>query len=118
MGEESLDHLEPRSVVAVARRGARLALGEEALERVRASRRHVERIVRDGRPVYGLPTGFGALATTGIPAGERLQLQRSLLRSHAAGMVPFVVREVVRSMIVIRSNTLVAVLSGVLHEHV
>ena len=116
MGEESLDHLEPRSVVAVARRGARLALGEEALERVRASRRHVERIVRDDRPVYGLTTGFGALATTGIPAGERLQLQRSLLRSHASGMGPFVEREIVRAMMVIRAKTLAAGLSGVRPE--
>ena len=103
-------------MVAVARRGARLALDEEALERVRASRRHVERIVDDDRPVYGVTTGFGALATTNIPADERLQLQRSLLRSHAAGMGPFVEREVVRAMMVIRAKTLAAGRSGVCPE--
>ena len=116
VAEVSVDRLEPGSVVAVARRGARLTLGEDALERVRASRRHVERIVHGDRPVYGVTTGFGALATTRIPRDERLELQRSLLRSHAAGMGSFVEREVVRAMMAIRAKTLAAGLSGVRPE--
>ena len=84
--EHYIEDLDPASVVAVARRGARVAMGGEASERVRASRRHVERMIDDAHPVYGVTTGFGALATTRIPTDQRLELQQSLLRSHAAGI--------------------------------
>jgi len=111
-----VDRLDPDSVVAVARRGARVAVGPKARERVHASRRHVERMTGDARPVYGVTTGFGALATTLIPPDGRPKLQRSLLRSHAAGMGPFVETEVVRAMMVIRARTLAAGYSGVRPE--
>ena len=39
-------------------------------------------------PAYGISTGFGALATRHIPTDLRAQLQRSLVRSHAAGSRP------------------------------
>ena len=69
--ETSVDRLSLESVVAVARHGVRVGLGEEARERILASRRHVEEIIGEGRPVYGVTTGFGALATTHIPTPER-----------------------------------------------
>ena len=67
-------------------------------------------------PVYGVTTGFGALANTRIAADDRLELQSSLLRSHAAGMGPFVEPEVVRAMMTIRARTLAAGYSGVRPE--
>jgi histidine ammonia-lyase len=91
-------------------------LDEEARERVRDSRRLVERMTDEARPVYGVTTGFGALATTRIPRDEHLKLQRSLLRSHAAGMGPFVEAEAVRAMMAIRAKTLAAGYSGVRPE--
>jgi histidine ammonia-lyase len=101
------------SVVAVARHGARVTMGEEAREHILASRRHVEGIIDEERPVYGVTTGFGALATTHIPTPERRELQHSLLRSHAAGAGPFVEPEVVRAMMVIRAKTLAMGFSGI-----
>ena len=101
------------SVIAVARHGARVKMGSEARERVQASRRHVESMIDDGRPVYGVTTGFGALANTRIAADHRLELQRSLLRSHAAGIGPYAESEVVRAMMAIRAKTLSAGYSGV-----
>jgi histidine ammonia-lyase len=111
-----VENLDPASVVAVARRGARVAMGEGARERVRVSRGHVERMIDDASPVYGVTTGFGALANTRIAAEERLELQRSLLRSHAAGMGPYIEPEVVRAMMAIRAKTLSAGYSGVRPE--
>jgi histidine ammonia-lyase len=111
-----VENLDPASVVAVARRGARVAMGEAARERTIASRRHVGRMIDEARPVYGVTTGFGALANTRIAAEERLELQRSLLRSHAAGMGPFVEAEVVRAMMALRAKTLSAGYSGVRPE--
>jgi histidine ammonia-lyase len=111
--EAGVDHLNLESVVAVARHGVRVELGEEARERILASRRHVEGIIGEERPVYGVTTGFGALATTPIPTPERRALQHSVLRSHAAGAGPFVEPEVVRAMMVIRAKTLAMGFSGV-----
>src|SRR5215218_5867425 len=91
-------------------------MGEEARERVGASRRGVEIMIEGARPVYGVTTGFGALANSRITAVNRLELQYSLLRSHAAGMGEFVEPEVVRAMMVIRAKTLSAGYSGVRPE--
>jgi histidine ammonia-lyase len=114
--ELHVENLDPASVVAVARQGVRVTMGEEARERVSASRRHVGRMIDDARPVYGVTTGFGALANTRIAAEKRLELQRSLLRSHASGMGPLVEPEVVRAMMAIRAKTLSAGYSGVRPE--
>src|SRR5438552_2215882 len=72
----------------------------------------VERLAGSEQPVYGVSTGFGSLATTPIPAERRSELQRSLLRSHAAGIGPPVEREVVRAMILLRARTLAMGYSG------
>src|ERR671911_1109161 len=108
-----VENLDPASVVAVARQGARVALGEEARERVRSSRGRVEIMIEGPLPVYGVTTGFGALANSRITAEKRIELQHSLLRSHAAGMGPFVEPEVVRAMMAIRAKTLAMGFSGV-----
>src|SRR5258708_12195720 len=57
-------------------------------------------------PHYGVSTGFGALASRPIPPELRAQLQRSLVRSHAAGSGPEVEAEVVRAMMLLRLSTL------------
>jgi histidine ammonia-lyase len=98
--------LQPAEVVAVARRDADVALAPEALEAMAASRAHVDALASSDRPAYGVSTGFGALATTHIPPDRRADLQRSLVRSHAAGAGPVVEREVVRAMQVLRLRTL------------
>lgn len=93
-------------VVAVARHDARVELDPGALEAVAASRAIVEGLADDTEPHYGISTGFGALATTFIPAERRAQLQASLVRSHAAGSGPEVEREVVRALMLLRLATL------------
>ena len=108
-----VEDLDAASIVAVARHGIRVKMGEAARGRVRTSRGHVENMIEGSRAVYGVTTGFGALANTRIAAEHRLELQKSLLRSHAAGMGPFVETEVVRAMMAIRAKTLAAGYSGV-----
>src|SRR5215211_7136618 len=111
-----VENLDPASLVAVARQGARVTMGEEARERVGASRGRVEIMIEGALPVYGVTTGFGALANTRITAEKRLDLQHSLLRSHAAGMGEFIEPEIVRAMMAIRAKTLSAGYSGVRPE--
>jgi histidine ammonia-lyase len=103
----------PDDVVRVARDGCGVALTAEALAEITRSRSVVDALSRDDRPHYGVSTGFGALATLHIPAGQRARLQRSLVRSHAAGSGPEVEREVVRALMLLRLSTLATGRTGV-----
>jgi histidine ammonia-lyase len=100
-------------VVAVARHRQPVRLGEGARLRVERSAEVVERLAALPEPVYGVSTGFGSLATTWIPPDRRDELQRSLIRSHAAGMGPLVEEEVVRALVLLRARTLAMGYSGV-----
>ncbi len=105
--------LAPDQVVAVARYDAEVVLSVAAREALTAARSAVDRLAAGDEPVYGISTGFGALATRHIPADLRAQLQRSLVRSHAAGSGAEVEREVVRAMMLLRLRTLVSGHTGV-----
>ncbi|WP_137843795.1 histidine ammonia-lyase [Microbacterium sp. 2FI] len=105
--------LRPEDVVAVARHGARIEIDAQALVRVAATRALVEGLADDPEPHYGISTGFGALATTFIAPERRLQLQASLIRSHAAGTGAEVEREVVRALMLLRLQTLATAHTGV-----
>ncbi len=95
-----------RDVVAVAREDARVEVADDALAAMAVSRARVESLAASDQPVYGISTGFGALANRHIPVERRVQLQRSLVRSHAAGMGDPVEREVVRALMLLRLKTL------------
>src|SRR5829696_9139227 len=103
----------PEDVVRVARDGSGVRLAHEALAEIARSRDVVDALAEDDRPHYGISTGFGALATTHIPVERRTQLQRSLIRSHAAGSGPEVEREVVRALMLLRLSTLATGRTGV-----
>jgi histidine ammonia-lyase len=100
-------------VVAVARGGAEVWLTPTALAAMAESRRAVEKLADAPTPVYGISTGFGALATRHIPPDLRAGLQLSLIRSHAAGLGPPVEREVVRALMFLRLKTLASGRTGV-----
>ena len=99
-------------VVRVARHRATATLGADGRAAMEASAAIVERLADSGVPVYGVSTGFGALATTYIPESRRQELQSSLIRSHAAGMGPRVETEVVRAMMLLRARSLSMGFSG------
>ncbi|MGW5241152.1 histidine ammonia-lyase [Monashia sp. NPDC004114] len=100
-------------VIAVARHDARVDLSPDAETEIARSRSVVEALAHDTKPHYGVSTGFGALATRHIPSDLRAQLQRSLVRSHAAGTGPEVEREVVRALMLLRLSTLATGRTGV-----
>jgi histidine ammonia-lyase len=106
----------PADLIAVARGNARVTLAQDALDAMRTSRSIVDAIERDGRPVYGVSTGFGALANTFIAPQRRAELQHALIRSHAAGIGAPMPREVVRAMMLLRIRSLAMGRSGVRPE--
>jgi histidine ammonia-lyase len=99
-------------VVAVARHGAKVVVGDRVAEVMAESRGVVEAHLDDERPVYGLTTGFGALADVRIAPEDLSRLQHNLIRSHAAGTGDLLPAEVVRAMILLRARTLAAGRSG------
>lgn len=105
--------LDAADVVHVARRGARVQLSDAAIEAIADSSALIQSLAQDSKPVYGVSTGFGALATRHIPVESRAQLQKSLIRSHAAGSGPEVEREVVRGLMLLRLSTLATGRTGV-----
>jgi len=99
--------------VAVARHGAEVVIDPAALEEIAATRQRVEELASDPTPIYGVSTGFGALATKHIPEDMRAQLQVSLVRSHAAASGPEVEDEVIRALMLLRLSTLCTGRTGV-----
>ncbi len=96
--------------------GARVELSAEAVAALTAAREIVDALAAKPDPVYGVSTGFGALATRHISQELRAQLQRNIVRSHAAGMGPRVEREVVRALMFLRLKTVCSGHTGVRPE--
>ncbi|MDN6178603.1 MAG: aromatic amino acid lyase, partial [Micrococcaceae bacterium] len=108
--------LAAHDVVQVARHEARVEISGESLSAMAESRRVIDGLVTDTRPHYGVSTGFGALATKQIPVELRAQLQRSLIRSHAASSGAEVDREIVRGLMLNRLHTMTTGRTGVRPE--
>ncbi|MCA2226635.1 histidine ammonia-lyase [Nonomuraea aurantiaca] len=100
-------------VIRVARHGAAVQLTDDAIAAISAARQLVDELAESAVPAYGISTGFGALATRHIDPALRAQLQRSLVRSHAAGNGPEVETEVVRALMLLRLHTLATGHTGI-----
>ena len=100
-------------VVAAARRGESVQLSEDIVGLIDTRRERIDALVDAGRPVYGVSTGFGSLATTFIVREDRANLQQSLIRSHAAGVGGEVETEVVRAMMLCRLRTMCTGVTGI-----
>ena len=105
--------LTEEQVVAVARHGEKVNLAAGARTKMQRSRARVERAATSRDPVYGVSTGFGALAGTRVAPLRQPELQLALIRSHAAGVGPPVDTEVVRATMLLRARTLAMGMSGV-----
>jgi len=103
-------------VVAVARGGEPATVAPRARERMAAARALVDRLDDADEVVYGVTTGFGALADRAIDRPDRIALQHAVVRSHAAGMGAPLDAELVRGMLLLRARTLCAGYSGVRPE--
>jgi histidine ammonia-lyase len=95
---------------------ARVTLSSSARVRINAARELVDRVVAENRVVYGITTGFGALAEVVIPRERIRELQVNLIRSHAAGVGQPLPEEEVRAIAVLRANVLALGHSGVRPE--
>jgi histidine ammonia-lyase len=107
-------HLTIEDVCTVANaRTADVPLAAAALEKMRRSRDLIDRLAAGDAPIYAVNTGVGLLANVRIPREDLDQLQRNVIRSHAAGVGDPLPREVVRAMMLIRANVLAMGFSGI-----
>lgn len=80
---------------------------------INRSQQHVQEIVSSGRTVYGINTGFGALATTSISEEDTRVLQHKILQSHSVGVGDPVPAEVSKLMLITKVHSLAKGYSGV-----
>jgi len=102
-------------IAAVARDGAVVSLGPAARTRMIASRAVIDSVLAGGAAapaVYGVNTGFGALAEVRISPDEIRALQRNLVRSHSCGLGVALPRDAVRAMMLLRAAVLARGHSG------
>ena len=107
------DGLKVQDVIDVARGDARAELGPDAPATMEFSRSVVEAATAGDTPVYGVNTGFGALADTPVGIGDLARLQGAIVRSHAAGTGAPLDDAAVRAILLLRARTLAAGYSGV-----
>ena len=104
--------LDARALSRIAA-GEGVSLDAGALARVKENRQVIQRILDEGRTVYGIDTGFGQVATVVIPPGQLAQLQLNLIRSHAAGVGEPLPQDQTRALMAARINCLLKAHSGI-----
>ncbi|MBQ6663544.1 MAG: aromatic amino acid lyase, partial [Firmicutes bacterium] len=106
-------HLTLEELVAVARFGAAVRIGEEAMEAMKRSRELTEKIAAQRRVAYGITTGFGDFATVAVPEELSNKLSTNLILSHCTATGDPYTVEQVRGMMLLRANALCVGISGV-----
>lgn len=102
-----------RQIYAVARHGEKAAISAEGQASIHNARGWLEEIIKSGRPVYGINTGFGIFSDRNIQSNEAALLSRNLIISHAVCTGEFLPDEIVRAAMLVRANTLTKGYSGV-----
>lgn len=109
--------IEDLAFIARAKPGqVKLQISAPSLEKMKKSRALIMDIVKKGKPVYGINTGFGALASKQIATEDLEILQYNLIRSHCTGVGRPFSREVSRAIMLSRANCLIQGFSGVTPE--
>jgi len=100
-------------IVRVAREPAPVELTEGAIEAIRNGENLLARLIAEGRPIYGVTTGFGALDNRPVSPAMRRALQKNLILSHSCGVGASMSVDAVRGMMLIRANVLASGLMGI-----
>ena len=107
------DHLTAGLSIAMAKGSLKAHLSADSRKKVRASQQIVEQIVAQGKPVYGINTGFGPLCTTRISAEETKILQENILQSHSVGVGKPIDDELAKLMLILKAHALAKGYSGI-----
>ncbi|HPF16039.1 MAG TPA: histidine ammonia-lyase [Thermotogota bacterium] len=106
-------NMDLKIVESIAYQNEKLEIDESCFQQIKMSAKRVKDFVNESKVVYGVTTGFGALASVHIDAPKSAALQKNLILSHAAGVGEPLPVEVVRTMMLLRINSLVKGYSGI-----
>lgn len=107
------EKLSLEEIESIADNFEEVQLAEEALNKINASSEYIEEIVKKGKVIYGVTTGFGKLYDRVISEQDIAKLQENLLKSHASGIGEPLSEREVRAAIVVRANSLARGYSGI-----
>ena len=105
-----------KEIASIAAGTENVELSENARMNVQRSRRDLEKHMAEGKTMYGINTGFGALMNVKIEKKDLLKLQENLIRSHSAGSGEPLDERYVRAMMIVRANSLSKGYSGVTED--
>lgn len=108
-----IDKLSVSTALEIANGNLKAVLCPEAVSKINHSAEQVKEIVEGGRTVYGVNTGFGILANTGISKEDTATLQYKILQSHSVGVGDAIAVEVARLMLITKVQALAQGFSGV-----
>ncbi|MEG0642103.1 MAG: histidine ammonia-lyase [Romboutsia sp.] len=100
-------------VVKICRFDEKVELTKEAIEAINKSRELVERLLDEGRVIYGINTGFGKFSDIAISPDELEDLQENLILSDAVGIGKPFDTEIARAIMLLRVNALAKGYSGI-----
>jgi histidine ammonia-lyase len=106
MLELSGQSLTLEQIDAVAHEKLAVGLAAAARERMLVTRQVIDSVLRDGRIVYGVNTGFGKLSDVHISPADLEALQLNLVRSHCCGLGRPLSETETRAMMLLRANVL------------
>jgi histidine ammonia-lyase len=105
--------LTPRQITLIARHGAKVALSDGTVERMKAARKVVEGIVERAVPVYGVTTSVGAKTGVALDPQQITEFNLRLLLTHNVGHGPVASHEAVRAMMAVLLNSMASGRLGV-----
>ncbi|MGC8912574.1 MAG: histidine ammonia-lyase [Thermoplasmata archaeon] len=107
------EHLTIPKFIQISRHRRKVGIAPSAVEKIKASRKAIEKIIASKEMAYGIKTGFGELCQVVIPREDILKLQENLVRSHACAVGAPLSEEIVRGILLLRANTFAKGYSGV-----
>lgn len=113
MNIDTHSQLTLEDLVRVAREYKEVELSQDSINAIALSHEQIQRIIKNGKPVYGINTGYGIFADKTIPENQIRRLNRNLIVSHSVASGSPLACDVVRAAILVRANTLAKGFSGV-----
>jgi histidine ammonia-lyase len=111
-----VDGMSLEELIAIARQHAKVKASQESERRITATRRLIDEWVQQGRVIYGVTTGFGAMSSVTISEAQTRKLQNNILVSHSAGVGDLLDEESVRAIMALRIKDMARGHSGIRFE--
>jgi histidine ammonia-lyase len=108
-----IDSLTIEKALAIATGRQKGTLNHTAIANIQKSQQYVQEIVENNRTVYGINTGFGALASTPVSEEDTRILQHKILQSHSVGVGQPIAAEIAKIMLITKVHALARGYSGV-----